>query len=204
MTVKKEVFKVRLLVGDEQVAESNDVSLWQAVFAAISRGEEGGDAKDGRRVLSHDSRISTAISTIAEPSLAEFAEVVGIDATVIQGACNPQKEEPYLHLDMRCWDKWTKNVPQRGRSAMSAISLTATLLCLWFRSAGLGNPTMQQSMKILSDIGAEGSNPARSINNCSWLQLRGGQLWLNPAAIEQAVEVVRAFCEKRAPELTSK
>jgi hypothetical protein len=199
MAVEKNVFEVRLFVKGEKVAESNDVALWQAVFSTISRSEEGGDVKKSSGDLLRNCQIDS-VSKFAFPALTKFAEMVGIDEATLQGACDPQQEEPYLHLDIRCWAEWVKNVPQRGRSSMSAISLTATLLCLWFQSAGFGNPTLQHVLKILSDIGAEGSNPTRSIKNCSWIQLRGGQmLQLNPAAIAQAVETAKAFCEKRQP-----
>jgi hypothetical protein len=196
MAVKKDVFEVRLFVGNEQVAESTDIKLWQDVFAAISRSEGGGNTKNDSSELLSDSLIGNA------SSLAKFAQTVGVNEAILKGACDPQQEEPYLHLDMRCWAEWIKNVPSRGRSAMSTIALPATLLCLWFRSAGLENPTLQQSLKILSNIGAKWTNPTRSVNNCSWLQLRSGQtLQLNPAAIEKAVEVIKAFCEKRPPEI---
>ncbi len=199
MAIKKDAFEVRLFVGDEQVAESNDVTLWQAVFSAINQGEEGGDATRD----SSDFLRNSQIGGFADTSLTKFAKMIGTTEAILQGAYDPLKEEPYLHLDERCWAEWTKNVPQRGPRAVSSSALAATLLCLWFRSAGIENPTLRQSQNILSIIGAEGKNPARSIKNCSWLQLRGGQvLQLNPAAIEQAIEVVRAFCEKRTPQLT--
>ncbi len=202
MAVKKDAFEVRLFVGNEQVAESTDVKLWQAVFAAISRSEGGGDTKNGSSDFLRDSQISNAVSRLAGSSLAKFAKTVGVDETILQGACDPQPEEPYLHLDMRCWAEWVKNVPARGRRSVSTIALSATLLCLWFRSADLGDPTLQQSLKVLSNIGAKGNNPSRSVKNCSWLQLRGGQtLQLNPAEIEQAVEVAKAFCGKRPPKI---
>jgi len=205
MAIKKDAFEVRLFVGDEQVAESNDVTLWQAVFSAINQGEEGGDATRDSSDFLRNSQIGDVAPGFADTSLTKFAEMIGTTEAILQGACDPQKEEPYLHLNERCWAEWTKNMPPRGRKAVSAASLAATLLCLWFRSAGIENPTLRQSQNILSIIGAEGKNPARSIKNCSWLQLRGGQvLRLNPAAIEQAIEVVKAFCEKRTPQLTSK
>ena len=203
MVVKKEVFRVRLFVGDEQVAESNDVTLWQAVFSAIHRSEEGGN-KDDSDFL-HNGQNSKLAPGFPNTPLAKFAEMIGVTKSLIQGTCDPQEEEPYLHLDERCWAEWVKNMPQRGRRAVSSSTLVATILCLWFRSVGIENPTLRLSQNILSIIGAEGKNPTRSIKNCSWLQLRGGQtLRLNPAEIEQAIEVVRAFCEKRTPQLTSK
>ncbi len=202
MAVKKEVFRVGLFVGDEQVAESKDVALWQAVFSAINRSEEGGNTiKDGNDFL-HNSRISNVALGFADTPLAKFADMIGVTEAMIQGACDPQEEEPYLHLDERCWAEWIKNIPQRGPRAVSSSTLAATILCLWFRSVGIEHPMLRQSQNILSIIGAEGKNPARSIKNCSWLQLRGGQtMQLNPAAIEQAIEVVRAFCEKRPPKI---
>lgn len=205
MAIKKDVFKVSLFVGDEQVAESGDVTLWQAVFSAINQGEEGGDATRDSSDFLRNSQIGDVAQRLEDTSLAKFAEMIGITEAILQGACDPQKEEPYLHLDERCWAEWSKNMPSRGPKAVGAASLAATLLCLWFRSAGIEKPMLRQSQNVLSIIGAEGKNPARSIKNCSWLQLRGGQaLQVNPAAFEQAIEIVRAFCEKRTPQSTSK
>ncbi len=197
MAVVKDVFKVRLFVGDNQVAESDDVKLWQSVFAVINR-NEGSDTKDGLRVL--DNALSDTFQP-QEPVI-KFAKEIGIDVSMLQSACDPILKEPFMHLDMRCWAEWVKNVPTRGPTAVSAVALSATLLCLWFRSAGLENPTIQQCQTILSTIGLEGKNPTRSIKNCPWLQSRRGQiLQLKPAEIDKAVEVAKAFCEKNSPNL---
>lgn len=201
MVVKREVFRVRLFVGEEQVAESNDVKLWQAIFSAINRSEEGSNTANGSD-FSYGRQITDEGLRLTGSALTKFAETIGVDEKTLQGACDPQQEEPYLYLDEHYWSEWVKNMPTRGRKAVSAATISATLLCLWFRSAGLENPTLRQSQNILSAIGAEGKNPTRSIRNCSWLRLRGGQgLQLNPAAIEQAIEIVKAFCEKRTPEI---
>lgn len=197
MGIEKNVFEVKLFVKGEKVAESTDYKLWQAVLAAISRSsEEGSVASSG---FLSDSLL-TNVEQIDDP-IVKLAKELGIDVSTLRGACDPRKEEPYLHLDMHCWGEWMKNVPERGPTAVNTIAISATLLCLWFRSADLGNPTLQQSLKVLSNIGAKGNNPSRSIKNCSWLQPRGGQtLQLNPAEIERAIEVAKAFCEKRPPQ----
>jgi hypothetical protein len=197
MGIEKNVFEVKLFVKGEKVAESTDVKLWQAVFAAISRSsEEGSVVSSG---LLFDGLLTDA-GQIDDP-VVKLAKEIGIDVSTLRGACDTRKAEPYLHLDMHCWGEWRKNVPERGPTAVSTTAIAATLLCLWFRSAGLGNPTLQQSLKVLSNIGAKGNNPSRSVKKCSWLQPRGGQtLQLNPAAIERAVEVAKAFCEKRPPQ----
>ncbi|MBU1260016.1 MAG: hypothetical protein KJ757_00995 [Planctomycetes bacterium] len=198
MAVAKDVFKVRLFVGDNQVAESDDVKLWQSVFAAINRNEDSGTTSDSLRL---NDNILSGTSQIQEPVI-KFAKEIGIDVSMLQIACDPILKEPFMHLDMRCWAEWVKNVPTRGPTAVSAFALSATLLCLWFRSAGLENPTMQQCQTILSAIGLEGKNPTRSIKNCPWLQSRRGQiLQLKPAEIDKAVEVAKAFCEKNSPNL---
>jgi hypothetical protein len=202
MAIKEDAFEVKLFVGDKQVAESRDVNLWQAVLAAISRSGDGSNIQKGDSDILQNNHISDAMQRFADESLANFAKTVGVDKAKLQGACDPQKEEPFMHLDMHHWAEWAKNVPERGRSAIGSSTLAATLLCLWFRSSGQENPTLRQSQKILFDIGIKGNNPTRSIRNCSWLQLRNGQiLQLNPAAIEQAIEIARAFCEKRPPKI---
>ena len=200
MAVEKDAFEVKLFAKGQQVATSTDVKLWQGVLAAISRsGEEGSVVSSG--FLSGS--LLTDAGQIDDP-VVKLAKEIGIDVSMLQGACEPQKEEPYLHLDMHCWGEWANNIPERGPASVSTTALASTLLCLWFRSAGLGNPTLQQSQNILSAIGVEGKNTARSIKNCKWLQLRGEQtLQLNPSAIKQAIETARAFCEKRVPKYES-
>ena len=202
MAIKEDTFEVKLFVGDKQVAESRDVNLWQAVLAAISRSENGSKTQKGDSDILKSGQFNDSLKKLADESLTKLAKTIGVDEAILQGACDPQKEEPYLHFDEHYWAEWAKNLPKRGPNAVSSSTLAATFLCLWFRAAGLGNPMLRQSQNILSELGAEGKNPTRSIKNCSWLQLRNGQiLQLNPAAIEQAIEIARAFCEKRSPKI---
>jgi hypothetical protein len=201
MAIKEDAFEVRLFVGDKQVAESSDVTLWQSVLAAIHRSGDGSKAQKSGSDILQSGQFSDALTGLVDESLTKFAKTIGVDVAILQGACDPQKEEPHLHFDEHYWAEWIRNMPTRGPSAVSSSTLAATFLCLWFRAAGLGNPTLRQSQKILSKLGAEGKNPTRSIKNCSWIQLRNGEmLQLNPAEIEQAIELVKAFCEKRAPQ----
>ena len=133
--------------------------------------------------------------------LEEFSKVLGVDIDIVKGACDPIIEEPFMHLDMHFWSEWSKNVPKRGVAAIGAVVLPATLLALWFRKAKLGTLSLKVSQKVLANIGIEGKNPSRSIKNCDWLQLRQGKtIQVNPAEIKKAIEVARAFCEKRAPD----
>ncbi len=92
MTVKENAFKVKLYVHGEQVAESDDVTLWQSVFSAINR-------SDGKiSTLSGD--VISDNSQTSGNSINKFVESLGIDESTIRGALDPQEEEPYLHLDM--------------------------------------------------------------------------------------------------------
>lgn len=200
MKIEQKAFKVKLFVNDQVVAESDDISLWQAVLSAISKNTTSQN-KSHTTINNHlqDNPLVGDMSAI-DDSLMKFSSEIDIDASVLQGACDPQLEEPFLHLDMKCWSSWDKNVPKRGQGAVSSIAVSATMLCLWFKSTGLENPTIKQSQAVLSNINIYGNNPSRSIKNCPWLQLRNQSVRLNPAEIDNALEVVRAFCEKRPPQ----
>lgn len=181
---------VTLKANDVLVAESEDAGLWQKVLLAITEKTE----------LS----ITTEKTDEEVPdrsALGEYADELGLDVETVQGACDPSGTAPFIHLDSHCWSDWVSNIPVRGRGSISPVALAATLLVLWFRRAKLGITTQDQAQEVLASINASGSNPARSLHNCEWLQRRNdGKVQLNPAQIKKAVEVARAFCAREQPD----
>ena len=198
MGIKANKFTVKLFVANTEVASSQDVALWQSVLGAINKLESG-----EATVLQLPTNTITDILAQSPDKSANANKVdvlstaLGLDVSVVKGACDPQTDEPFLHLDMHCWSDWKKNSPKRG---VGVPAFSATLLALWFHYAELGIPAIKQSQKVLMNIGIEGKNPARAINNCEWLQMRQGKKFqLNPSGIEKAIEIAGAFCERRAP-----
>ena len=126
-----------------------------------------------------------------------FAQQLGISVALVQGACSPTMEAPYMHLDLHCWEDMKRHLPSRGPLTVSPIVASATMLALWFHRAGLGNLTQAQAKAVLATINITDPNASRSIQNASWLQGRpGGQIVLNPAEISKAVKLAKCFCSK--------
>lgn len=202
MGVKDDVFELKLYVGDEVVANSTDLRLWQMVFARISNTDENGN-EPVLPITIDDGLTNHGIGSI-NSELEKFCKELNVDIEIVKGACDPITEEPFMHLDMHFWSEWSKKLPQRGSTAISSIVLSATLLALWVRKAKLDTLSLKECQKVLVNIGVHGKNHSRSIKNCEWLQLRqGNTIQINPAEIKKAIEVARAFCEKRSPDLTN-
>lgn len=207
MALKAEL-KIVLRAGSVTVAESNDPELWQFALRAIQGGNglAGELSVPGGPQIAED--VTGEVSTIAHVEssksahpLSEFADQLTVDRAVVEGACDPQVTEPFLHLDAYHWAAWRSNVPHRGRRSVSPTGLAGALLTLWFRAAQLGQPTVSQIRNVLNDLGVQDNNWARGIRNCQWLQLRSGDVvQLNPGLVEDVVEIARAFCLKRRPE----
>ena len=195
MTVQAKL-TVTLKANDVLVAESEDAGLWQKVLLAITENKELAITinKTDLPPLNEDEVTDTS-------ALGKYADEIGLDVATVKGACDPSGTAPYMQLDSHCWSDWVSNVPVRGRGSISPIALAATLLVLWFKKANLGTATQDQAQAVLANINAIGSNPARSINNCEWLQRRNdGTVLLNPARIKKAIEVARAFCIREKPD----
>lgn len=128
--------------------------------------------------------------------LVELADEIGVEVKDIRGAFDPSTEPPYLHIDKYFWAALKKNTPKTGPNAIPATTLAATLLALWLDKAGLGDVTLERVSEAAEASDLSGKQAERSINNCEWLQLRGNRVMINPAEVEQATAVVKAFCTK--------
>jgi len=204
MAAKEFKFELKLFVNGEQAEESNNFNLWQSVYRAIKSAKGKPSDKRIETAMLGQGLMTHITDEDEEEAVNELAKMLGISAQILKGACDPKREEPYIHLDMHFWSDWRKNLPKRGPNSVSPIALAANFMALWFQKAGLGSPTLQKSMKVLDIIGVEVKNANRSINNCEWIQLRAGKkIQVNPSAIGKAIEVAKAFCEKRPPKLNN-
>lgn len=200
MSSVKARLTITLKADDVTVAEVEDSRLWQRVLTAIHGDKPSPiDEESDEEVLDPlaPAPPSPPQGRQGKTALDRFAQEVGLEVPVIEGACSPTTEPPFMHLNSHNWEAMRKQVPVRGPTAMSPIVAVATLLALWFRSAGLGNPTQAQAQLILGAIGTPDRNPSRGVRRATWLMPRaGGQIQLNPAQISEAVKVAKAFCSK--------
>ncbi len=120
MTSVKAKLTVVLKADDVIVAEAEDAVLWQRVLTALNRGSaellgdadlkglDGGTEKDK---LGDDPQKNT------KPGSAPidlFARQLGIERAVLEGGCSPSPEQPYIRLDLHCWEEMKKQIPDRG------------------------------------------------------------------------------------------
>ena len=194
----KATLKIQLLANEVLVAESTDERLWQQVLAAMNNGSN--DEQKITQTLTQDSAMNQ--KNMPSTGIASLAHEIGLDEAVIMGACSPTTVAPFIHLDDHCWESLKKNTPTRGNHSVPPISLSATILCLWFKQIEqAGNPTQKQAQEVLGTIGLTDKNPSRGIKNCEWLQNREGGLIINPARISQAKAIVRAYCLQKPIDL---
>jgi hypothetical protein len=192
--------KVQLLAETLVVAESDDPQLWQSVFAAIHSGKSTVNAKTADSGPSEKEENTKHHEPQPEDGpLAKFARELGIGTEEVVGACAPDREPPFVRLDQRYWEALRNNTGSRGRSSVAPVALAATLLCLWFKHAGLGSPTVRQCQEVLGSINLRDLNPSRSLRNAEWLQARNGNVVVNPAQWSQALRIAKAYCLKTAP-----
>ncbi|MCU0648856.1 MAG: hypothetical protein MUF00_12720 [Gemmatimonadaceae bacterium] len=210
MIAVKAKLKVVLQADEVVVAEVEDSGLWQRVLAAINAGERPtiATAVDlGAPTAPGDLLPSTLDASPApDDAVGKLAHRLGLTREVVQGACSPDTNAPFLHLDVHRWEDMKRQTPARGPGSVSPIALASTLLALWFREANLGNPTQAQAQAVLATINLRDPNATRGIGKADWLQSRaGGFVMLNPANVSKATAMVKAFCsgkwkgeEKRA------
>jgi hypothetical protein len=202
----KATLKVILQANDTVVAESQDANLWQRVLTAITQGTDLSESQRSGSEQSRQGELDQRFTGRGEVGanlvgsddpVGKFAQHLGLPREVVEGACAPGTEPPYLHLDVHCWEDMKRQTPERGPTAISPIGLAATLLTLWFRAAGLGNPTQAQAHGVLATIHIRDHNPTRSIQRADWLQQRpGGVIVLNPAQASRAINLAKAFCSR--------
>lgn len=194
----KAKLKIQLLAEKVLVAESTDEKLWRKILAAMQGDGDVAESDDTEDLGSGARSASSSTSRKkGQKGLAGFAADLGLDEDVVEGACSPSDEAPFIHLDDGCWESLKKNTPERGSKAVAAINLAATLLCLWFKHSGQDvNPTAVQAKAVLQTIGVSEKNPSRAVKNCEWLQSRGGGIQLNPARVSKAKAIVRAYCSQ--------
>jgi hypothetical protein len=198
--------KVQLMANDLVVAESESAALWQAVFRAIEEDKplekpDDSDTAGRAKGSEHDLLRAPPGGHQSGTAVGRFAKELGIGAEVVEGACGPSTDAPYIHLDKHCWEKLKKNTGARGPTAVTPVVLAATLLVLWWKRAGNeGQPSMSDVAPVLSTIDLEPFNLKRSIDNCRWLQVRNGTISLNPARTSNAIAVAKAYCTQQKVE----
>lgn len=196
-----------LKAGDAEVGESEDPALWHYVLGVVQSGEkfvppsarathrEPSGYEDNFQKDSHHDDDD------ADEAVKRFARALKLSVADIQGALSPSHDPPYLHLNDHNWEAFKKSVPPRGPSSISPAGLAGTILALWIKEAKIdAQATQALAGQVLATIHQRDPNASRSINNTRWLQARaGGSFVINPAQISRAQEVVRAFCQMRAP-----
>jgi hypothetical protein len=195
--------KIQLTADSVVIAESDDPRLWHSVFSAIQLGSsevaeeplnnkhlaDKGDDQNGKGGTANDGS-----------ALGAFAAALGIQVAEATGACAPTTDAPFITLDHRYWEALKNNTGSRGPGSIAPVALAATLLCIWFKHAELGTPTVAQCQPVLRTINLTDKNPARSFRNANWLQPRSGSVFINPARWSQAVRVAKAYCLQKPPE----
>lgn len=197
MAVKANL-KIILKADNTVVAESDDATLWQKVLVFMNSGGILTDNQDNN--ATKGKKYNELDDDIAIDDITKFAKELGVTKEVLQGACSPRIEAPYIYLDKHHWESLKKSLPERGAKSIADIVIAATLLILWKEKANLGNSvSSKEASAVLATIGLNAKNPTRSIENCEWLQMRGKQIILNPAQTSKAIKIAKAYCLKEDP-----
>jgi len=187
---------VRLYAGDVLVAESEDAQLWRGVLSAMSEGrvdDADPPAPSSSFLAPRESALDVRINLTP---LARMASEIDTSPEILEGACAPSGEPPFIHLDPRCWEAMRKNHPPRGPGAISPIALAGTLLALWSEFRSAPPPSPDECQAVLGTLHLRDTNGLRSLRNCSWLQLRNDRVVVNPAQRSKALGVAKAFATK--------
>ncbi len=187
---KKPDLSVKLFAGEVLVDQSTDVALWQRVLLEI-RGVTPND-KPGGSPENGDSSESKR----GNSSLARFAKFVGVTADELRGGLDPSDEAPFISLDGRSWEALKRNTPTRGPGGVPPAVLAATALTAWQKHQPIGDVTLSIVRNAMNTIDLDDPNAARALNNCDWLQIKGGRVVLNPARLSSAARLLRAFCKR--------
>lgn len=190
----KAKLKVQLLANDVTVAESEDEHLWRRVLASIQGVASTSEDQDEEEDREERGEVLRRRRATGRGAVAQLARDLNVTSEELEGACSPEREAPFIHLDEKNWETFKRNVPSRGPTSVAPSQLAATLLCLWFRYAGLeGQPTTAQAQSVLATIGERDRNAARAIRNCEWLQTRAGGIRINAARHSRALAIARAY-----------
>jgi hypothetical protein len=195
-----------LKANDVVVAEVENPTLWNAVFAAINAGSSGLPSSLTQALQAPPAAIGsiglsyaadTASNTPALEPIDKFAKELGLDKATVEGACDPSTSDPFITLDRHCWESMKSTLPARGVNAITPIVLASTILALWNRHAGFGAVTQLLAQNTLAQIGAKDSNPTRGLDGCDWLQRKqGGAVTVNPARVSRAITIATCFCSR--------
>jgi hypothetical protein len=193
--VLKARLKLVLMADDVTIAESDDPRVWQAAFLAVQ-----GDMT-GLQPTTEDEPVEW-VPEEERIAIKALAKDLGIEVQDLMSACHPRPIPPYIFLSKYHWEAFKQNTPERGRNSVSNAVLALTLLVLWAEKAHIDRITMRDGYAVLRAISARDEHASRAVENCPWLQTRGGGIHLNPESISQATALARAFCLKQAPDET--
>jgi hypothetical protein len=197
METKTELI-VKLYAGETLVDQSTDVGLWQRVLSEIR------DISTSLESRKKADAPSEKESFLGDKSLKSYAKEIGVTGDELIGGLGPSSEAPFIYLDERCWEALKRNTPNRGPGAISPAVLAATALVTWAKhERDIGEVTIPAIKGVMTPANLDDPNTSRSINNCNWLQLRGGRVVLNPAQSSNAYRLLKAFCRKESLSGTS-
>lgn len=193
---KKPALKTVLYAGEIEVASSTDSQIWLDTMAAIT----GGRPPTAREFTHQDGEASASKRQTFNSSgpIGKFAAELGVDEAELVGAASPSTEAPYIHLDHKYWEALKQNTPPRGVGSVPGVVLAATLLVLWGRHSSFGKIAGAMCDDVLRTINHEERNRARSLRGCDWIQVREDGLRLNPASVQSAIKLAKAYVTRTA------
>lgn len=155
---------------------------------------EGSVELSGASGMEEEDATGIGVSSNGDEAVLGLANEIGVETADVIGAFAPSDEEPFVLVDKHYWSAFKSNTPSRGKNAVPPGSLVGTLMSLWFDQLGRGAPTREQVYGAADNSNIRDKNIGRSINNCPWLRLDGSEVLVNPAKIDRALDVARAFC----------
>lgn len=209
MTSLKASLSVILKANDIVVAEIEDAKMWQDILSVINGTKRNIFEPDatlspppgaprgglGSRILPMQHRGT--VTPTGDHNVDAFAAELSVDPAILLGALSPSDDAPFLTLDVHCWEEMKSSLGDRGKNAVAAIVVGATLLALWFRQTGTPHLTQKHILDVLGTINVADRNPGRGLDNAQWLNRRpGGNVVLNPAQISKAKLFATSFCSK--------
>ena len=194
--------KLRIILKAEDtiVAESDDPVLWQKVLASIGEGtnELRGSGREPLEIQNGPPKEDDPLRVnVTGDLIDQFAAEISVSRSQLLGACDPTTEVPFIILNKHNWEHLKKTTPKRGIDAIAPPTLAATLLVIWKEVAGLAPPTTVETAEVLRSLALATKNIARAIKNCTWLQLRGQIIRLNPAEVSSAYGLAKSYCLKK-------